>query len=97
MSNLNQAYDKKNEQLKEEDKDMKDSITGHLSDAGSAAWNKASDAVDAVKDKSQDIAEAVREKAIDFNKEALGFVKKKPYVAMASALVAGWVISKILL
>jgi ElaB/YqjD/DUF883 family membrane-anchored ribosome-binding protein len=97
MSNLNQEYDKKKEQLKEGAKDIKNSITGHLSDAGSAAWDKASDAVDTIKDKSQDIAENVRDKATDANKEILGFVRERPYIALASALVAGWVIAKVLL
>ncbi len=97
MANLNQQYDKKKEQLKEDAKDIKDSVIGHLTDAGNTAWDKASDMVDTVKDKSQDIAETVRDKATDINKEALGFVRERPYIALASALVAGWVIAKILL
>ncbi len=71
MSNLNQEYDKKKEQLKK--------------------------GADELKDKGKDIAKTVRSKAKDVNKEALGFVREKPYIALASALVAGWVIAKILL
>lgn len=97
MSNLNQEYDKKKDQLKDGAKEVKDSVIGHLTDAGNTAWEKASDAVDAVKDKSQDIAETVRDKATDINEGALGFVRERPYLALASAIVAGWLIGKILL
>jgi ElaB/YqjD/DUF883 family membrane-anchored ribosome-binding protein len=67
------------------------------SDMGKEAKNKATDVLDTVKSKGEDMAETVRDKAQDIDKTFTGFVKDKPYIALASALFAGWVIAKVLL
>ncbi|MCC2624786.1 MAG: hypothetical protein K0R14_659 [Burkholderiales bacterium] len=85
-----------NENKQEGEKNMS-SMKDQVSDISKEAKNKAADTLDTIKSKGQDMAETVKDQAQNVDKALSGFVKDKPYIALASALFAGWVIAKVVL
>lgn len=81
---------------KKEGKEMMNSAKDQLSDASDKIKDKATKVGEKIADKSEELANNVRDKAKSANKELTGFVKKNPYIAVASAFITGWLISKIL-
>lgn len=89
MSNLNQN-------LKQEAKEGYNSIKGKIAESGDALKDQAAKIGEKISDKSEEIVNAVRDKAAVADKEFSGLVKANPYIAVASALITGWLIAKIL-
>jgi ElaB/YqjD/DUF883 family membrane-anchored ribosome-binding protein len=75
----------------------KEAVKDQVSEVSKEAKNKATDALETIKSKGEDMAETVKDKAQDVDKALTGFVRDKPYIALASALLAGWVIAKVAL
>lgn len=95
-SNQNNRQDNNRDSNLQDAKDTVITLQEQFADAGSAIKDTAVKVYDTITDKGSDVADAVCDTAGDANKKLTGLVKENPYIAVASALLTGWLIAKIL-
>ncbi|MCE3269372.1 MAG: hypothetical protein K0R49_1626 [Burkholderiales bacterium] len=84
-----------NENLKKSEDAMKD-IKDQAVNAGDKIKDKAENVASKAMEKGGEIVDTVRDKASNASQQVTELVKSNPYIAIASALVTGWLIAKIL-